>query len=82
MDEIPENEEIDSVHEFAFKNPHLEVLGSTAGGYEIRHNEERGKNLIKDLVEKNNVRFENEGILEYSNRRVVLILPEDWSEKF
>lgn len=82
MESIPENENIDSIHEFAFNNPDLKVLGSSSGGYEIRYSKGRGKELIRDLVDKNNVQFENKGRIEYSEQRVVLILPKDWSDKF
>jgi hypothetical protein len=82
MDSIPRNKNIDSIHEFAFNSPHLKVLGSTSGGYEIRYSQGRGKELIRDLVEKNNVQFENNSRIEYSEHRVVLILPKDWSDKF
>lgn len=76
--EIVENKEIDGVHEFVYESTDMDVE-PVKKGYQIHFSDPSEKQLLIDIVENNEVVFENPGRIQIADDEgFVLILPSDW----
>lgn len=76
--EIVEDKEIDGVHEFVYESTDMDVE-PVKKGYQIHFSDPSEKQLLIDIVENNEVVFENLGRIQIAdNEGFVLILSSDW----
>lgn len=77
--EIVEGKEIDGVHEYIHESTNMDVEATVNNGYQIHYSTPSERQLLIDIVENNEVVFENPGRIQIAgDEGSVLLLPSDW----
>jgi len=73
--DVPKNQGIDAVKELAEQHPNIDVGVNNSGGWEMKCGKS-GRERIRNVVEQNNVRFDNPARIN-AGHSYILVLPDE-----